>query len=397
MIKEIITNKKYRQTIGLVVITGVLLFIGFNLVKEGPQLIGLIGGIIGDFLHIIAPIFWAFIIAYLLYYPMMYMEKLIFKFIYKKHPTKRAKGIVRLISVATMFVLVIWLIVMLINFIVPPLITNVNILLSSLPQFEANVVRWINELNEYMTTLNISGQSIPTQNSMEILSDVSVVLKTLGEGIISLSTKVVGDVSSFVVNFVVTVILTFYFLKDKEKLFAAIDKFSSIILSLKVRKNTKQFIKDLDDIVGKFLIGTIFASFIVGVISTVLMLIIGHPFAILIGVAAGITNVIPYVGPIIGAGLAFTLGVFESLKLGILGAVLLLLYQQVDGNLIQPKIVGDKVGLAPVWILIAVLIGGSYFGGMGMILSVPTAALISVYIDRIYKCKQKNLVATEKE
>ncbi len=182
-------------------------------------------------------------------------------------------------------------------------------------------------------------------------------------------------------------ILTFYFLKDKEKLFAMISKFGTIVCTPKVKDNIIDFVKTLDDVVGKYLLGTILDSFIVGVVSVLLMILIKHPFAILIGVAAGFTNVIPYVGPIVGSGLAFVLGAFTSLGLGITGAVLLLLYQQIDGNIVQPKIVGDKVGLLPVWILIAVLIGGSYFGGIGMIASVPTAALIGVYIDRLYKCK----------
>lgn len=101
-------------------------------------------------------------------------------------------------------------------------------------------------------------------------------------------------------------------------------------------------------------------------------------------------NIIPYVGPIIGAALAFGLGIFSSLGLGVSGAILLLLYQQIDGNFVQPKIVGDKVGLIPVWILIAVLIGGSYFGAIGMILSIPVAGLIRIYFNRY--AKYKNII-----
>ncbi|MGL6173630.1 MAG: AI-2E family transporter [Cellulosilyticaceae bacterium] len=380
MLKEIIHNKKYKTYIALVVITGILLFIGFNVVEEGPYLLKVLATAIIQFLDIISPVFWAFILAYLFYYPMMFIEKLIYKLRGNRAIKKKTKGRVRLLSVTLTFVGVITLIITIINFIVPPLITNVNILLSSIPEFEANLSIWINEIREYMATLNITAQA-----GSGLVNEMINVLETIGEGIIGLATQLVGSISSFVIDFIVTVILTFYFLKDKEKLFGAIDKFGTIIMSDRVRFGIKRFVKDLDDIVGKFMIGTIFASFVVGVISTVLMLIIGHPFAILIGVAAGLTNIIPYVGPILGAGLAFVLGIFESMKLGILGAVVLLLYQQVDGNVIQPKIVGDKVGLAPVWILIAVLIGGSYFGGVGMILAVPTAALIAVYVDRRYK------------
>ncbi|MGL5675664.1 MAG: AI-2E family transporter [Cellulosilyticaceae bacterium] len=375
--------KNYRKFIGygfLVVFVGSLLMLSYKVIDNGPYLLGQVAKMIVEFLDIISPIIYAFIFAYLLYVPMMFIETNIFKLFKNKKLSKKAKGSIRLVSSISIFIIVILLIVTIINYIVPPFINNVKILLHSIPDFEQQITLWLKEVAEYLDTLNIDYTS-----NGQLMIELKNILLSVGQSILNGLTSWVGNLGGFVVDTVVTVILTFYFLLDKEKLFGAIDKLGTIICTPKVKVAIKGFFKDLDDIVGKFLVGTIFASFIVGVISTILMLLIKHPFAILIGVAAGLTNVIPYVGPIIGSGLAFVLGIFTSLELGITGAVLLLLYQQVDGNVIQPKIVGDKVGLAPVWILMAVLIGGSYFGGLGMIISVPTAALISVYMDRLYK------------
>ena len=164
-----------------------------------------------------------------------------------------------------------------------------------------------------------------------------------------------------------------------------------VLLPYKVGRALTIFLLDLDNIVGRFIVGEILDSVIVGVVSTILLLIIRHPFAVLIGVIAGVTNIIPYIGPVIGAALAFFFGIFTSLPLGIIGAILLLLYQQIDGNFVQPKIVGDKIGLSPVWILIAVLIGGSYFGPIGMILSMPVAGLLKVYFNRYSEYKKRSI------
>lgn len=373
---------KYVRYGILTLVVGSLLLLAYKIIDNGPYLLNQIWQVISGFMHIISPIVYAFILAYLLYGPVIFVEKNLFKLWRKKEPTKKAKGLIRLLSIVTIFAFVVLLIITIINYIIPPFVDNVKILIHSIPDFQEKVMIWIKEMTEYLGKLDIDVMS-----NGKLMLHIQDILVSIGQNILNGITSFIGQLSTFVIDAVITVILAFYFLKDKEKLFAAIDKFGTIVCSPKVKSNIKIFFKDLDDIVGKFLVGTIFACFIVGLASTALMLIIKHPFAVLIGVGAGLTNIIPYVGPIIGATLAFVLGVFTSLELGITGAVLLLLYQQVDGNLIQPKIVGDQVGVAPVWILIAVLIGGSYFGGLGMIISVPIAGLIAVYIDRIYKRK----------
>ena len=384
MLEKLKAYKKYFL-VGLTsVVVGSILIVIFKTVDNAPNLIMTIWEAIKNFFGVISPVINAFIAAYLLYYPVVYIENWINKGLDKlvpKRDREKRQASIRLISVTLIFLAVIGLIAMIINFIIPPLFDNIKILIRSIPKYEAQFNIWMKEIGKVLNTLNIDITNINIFNFVKgfLVDGGQLLIYSLG-GLIS-------SFSSFVIDLVVSVILTFYFLKDKEKLFAMISKFGTIVCTPKVKDNIIDFVKTLDDVVGKYLLGTILDSFIVGVVSVLLMILIKHPFAILIGVAAGFTNVIPYVGPIVGSGLAFVLGAFTSLGLGITGAVLLLLYQQIDGNIVQPKIVGDKVGLLPVWILIAVLIGGSYFGGIGMIASVPTAALIGVYIDRLYKCK----------
>ena len=384
MLEKLKAYKKYFL-VGLTsVVIGSILIVIFKTVDNAPNLIMIIWEAIKNFFGVISPVINAFVAAYLLYYPVVYIENWInkgFDKLVPKRDREKRKASIRLISVTLIFLAVIGLIAMIINFIIPPLFDNIKILIRSIPKYEAQFNIWMKEIGKVLNTLNVDITNINIFNYVKgfLVDGGQLLINSLG-GLIS-------SFSSFVIDLVVSVILTFHFLKDKEKLFAMISKFGTIVCTPKVKDNIIDFVKTLDDVVGKYLLGTILDSFIVGVVSVLLMILIKHPFAILIGVAAGFTNVIPYVGPIVGSGLAFVLGAFTSFGLGITGAVLLLLYQQIDGNIVQPKIVGDKVGLLPVWILIAVLVGGSYFGGIGMIASVPTAALIGVYIDRLYKCK----------
>ncbi|MGL4736104.1 MAG: AI-2E family transporter [Cellulosilyticaceae bacterium] len=381
--------KKYREEIrrgAFWVFVGTLLFITYQLVQNGTFVLGSIGNVIAHFVDVISPILWAFALAYLLYYPVRGIQKLLIKGyekLAKKELGARGYGTTRVLSIVIVLFIVIYLIKLMILFIFPPLIENIESLIHGLPAFSERVSVWLNQLTNFVGTFQIDWNLV-WDRSIEMMKSA------LGTGLqllVSSLTAAIGSISSFVVDFVVTVILTFYFLKDKEKIFAALNKFFTIIFKESTLHHIKGFLKDLDDVVGKFLVGTIFASTVVGIISSVLMLLIKHPFAVLVGVVAGITNVIPYVGPLIGALLALVLGIFQSVQIGVLGFVLLIIYQQIDGNIIQPKIVGESVGVAPVWILMSVLIGGSYFGGIGMIISVPIAALVSVYIERIYQKK----------
>ena len=291
-----------------------------------------------------------------------------------------SNGMARTISILLLAILVFFAIYTLINSIFPPLIENIDTVMQSLPNFQTIITEWINNLTPYIKAVSITNEQI-----QEFTLFLTNLLKGLLTNALNIGTGVVTNLTGLVINTLATIILTFYFLKDKETIFAGIDKLGTVIFKPQIKAKIKHFLHDLHEVFGNFIVGQLIDAAIVGVASSLLLLIIGHPFALLIGLIAGVTNIIPYVGPIIGAALALILGLFTSVKLGILGFILLIAYQQIDGYFIQPKILGDSVGLAPVWIFIAILIGGNYLGALGMILSVPIAALCKVYIDRRFQ------------
>ena len=129
----------------------------------------------------------------------------------------------------------------------------------------------------------------------------------------------------------------------------------------------------------------------VGFSSFVLTAIIKNPYAVIIGVLAGVSNVIPYVGPLIGALGALILGLPSGVTTAVLGFALLMIFQQIEGNIIQPKILGDFVGLPPLVVIISIIVGGGLFGVVGIIIASPVVGVISLYYRRYLEKINKSL------
>ncbi len=379
--KKLGIERKYVNIAILVVIVGVLLFGAYEIISRSNVFLAMVNSFLFRLWDILTPITTAFIMAYLLFGPVIYLQKVLQR-VFKKENQSKYNGIFRITSVTLVFLIIILGISLIFNFIIPPLLENAKSLINNIPEYEEVVMSWINYGNEYFKSLNIDYSTIKP-----VVDKMGSMMSVFSQNLVVMITNGITSISSFIIDFVLAIILTFYFLKDKENLFRSFDKFGKAFMPGKIGIGFRRFLKDLDEVFGGFIKGVILDAVIVGIVSSILMLLIKHPFAILVGVIAGISNVIPYIGPLIGGLVALILGAFTNVRLGVLGFALLILYQQIDGNIVQPKIVGDKVGLAPVWTLMALTIGGAYYGAMGMILSIPIAALVSVYINRYYKKK----------
>ena len=368
------------MNIGIItlIIGSILLFV-YQVSRHSVDIFFFVKNILFTFLSIISPIIYAFVLAYILYRPLRFIERLVHILWIQITNQKLSHKTTRLISLLTLIILIFGFITFLTKLLIPPLFQNLLTIGEALPNFQTILTDWLSKISPYFESIYISETQIQ-KLAVYITNFLSQFLTTIFDS----RSGVITNVASFFIHLVATIILTFYFLKDREAILKTIDNVSMILLSSKLRQRIKYFLKDLHEVFGNFILGQLLDALIVGIASTTLLLIIGHPFALLIGVIAGITNVIPYIGPIIGAALALILGIFTNVKLGILGCVLLIIYQQIDGNIIQTKILGDSVGLAPVWIFIAILVGGSYLGAVGMIISVPIVALMKRYFERLF-------------
>ena len=372
-------NKNYLNIGIITLIIGSILLFVYQVSRHSVDIFFFVKNILFTFLSIISPIIYAFVLAYILYRPLRFIERLVHILWIQITNQKLSHKTTRLISLLTLVILIFGFITFLTKLLIPPLFQNLLTIGEALPNFQTILTDWLSKISPYFESIYISETQIQ-KLAVYITNFLSQFLTTIFDS----RSGVITNVASFFIHLVATIILTFYFLKDREAILKTIDNVSMILLSSKLRQRIKYFLKDLHEVFGNFILGQLLDALIVGIASTTLLLIIGHPFALLIGVIAGITNVIPYIGPIIGAALALILGIFTNVKLGILGCVLLIIYQQIDGNIIQPKILGDSVGLAPVWIFIAILVGGSYLGAVGMIISVPIVALMKRYFERLF-------------
>ena len=383
MFEKLKENKQLWLNSLSIFIVGVgLLFIYFILKN-----VGLITEEIHTFILLIRPIIIAFGIAYVLNRPMIFVEKKLKGISRKLFKKEIGSGVSRGITILFLFLLVVGAIYVLFNSIIPPIIKNLRLLLESLPMFQDSMSYYINELGPYV-------QSFITQQQIDQISSfVTNLLSSAGTYALQLGTGVITNVTGFAISTLTTIILSIYFLKDKEVLIDSLNKGAEVLLSEKVLSRVKQLLRDLDTVFGGFLIAQLIAALLAGICSTIILLLIGHPFAILVGLVTGVANVIPYIGPILGAILGSVLGLFSSLHLAILSLILLTIYQQLDANVIQPKLLSSSVGLNPVWVLIAILIGGHYLGMVGMIVSIPSAALAQIYLTRRYhRLKEKQQI-----
>lgn len=388
MIERLRKNKLYIKYGVMIIFIAFVVLLTVKAITYSENIVTWIIYQFNNFFSVVSPIIYAMIFAYLLNEPMKYIESIIYNVFgvsYEKRTYFKYSFLVRVLSIIILLVVITLVIMLIYNYLVPPVFRSINEIINSLPEIQQQLKEWTNEIVK-----SLNNKNIDIANTGDLSGDIVNKVGGVAENALNMIIYSISNISSFILDFVVTVILIIYFLADKERLIRQVSKLRDILLPKKFANRITMFFIDLDNIVGRFILGEILDSIIVGIVSTTLLILIKHPFAVLIGVIAGVTNIIPYVGPIIGAALAFFFGIFTSVPIGIAGAVLLLLYQQIDGNFIQPKIVGDKIGLSPVWILIVVLIGGSYFGALGMILSMPIAGLIRIYLNR-YGDRKGNL------
>ncbi len=374
MLEQLKKNKQLWLNCLSIFIVGVGLIFIYYILKN----LGLITDQIHTFILLIRPVIIAFGIAYVLNRPMIYIEKKLKDLSRKIFKKELASGASRGITILLLFILVVGSIYVLFNSIIPPIMKNLRLLLESLPMFQESMNYYIKELGPYVESF------INQQQIDQISNFITNLLSAIGTQILQLGTGVITNVTGFAISTLTTIILSIYFLKDKEILINSVDKGAQALLSPRLLKRMKQLLHDLDVVFGGFLIAQLIAAILAGVFSTLILLVIRHPFAILVGLVTGVTNVIPYIGPILGALLGCVLGLFSSLNLAILSLILLTIYQQLDANVIQPKLLSNSVGLNPVWVLIAILIGGHYLGMVGMIVSIPSAALAQIYLTRRY-------------
>lgn len=327
------------------------------------------------------PITYGLIMAYLLNPMMSFIERKamlpLFKKVFK-HNADRAKGLARGTSILLAWVIVIAAILALLALIIPEVYKSIESLISKIPEYSAYIGNFINGIlkdNPGMAsylqsfTDNFSTDFTGVMTSIkEWLPNVNVFIDNLAE---SLTAFV-----SVLFNTFVGIIVSVYVLKDKEKFVAQIKRIFYSTMSNKRANSVISFCRLTNDKFGSFIIGKIIDSVIIGIMCYITLLITGMPYAPLVSVIVGVTNVIPFFGPFMGAIPSALLILMADPIKALMFVVIIFLLQQFDGNVLGPKILGNTTGISSFWVMFSILVGSALFGAWGMICSVPMFAVI---------------------
>ena len=342
------------------------------------------------------PITIGLVLTYLLMPVKNYIEKPVLKWlISKKVSEESAKKWARAIGITGALIFLFVVIAVLIAMMVPALITSIVGLAESMPGYIDSFVTWIEESGIGNSTVAAFVGNTITSITDELQNWAKTELLPLAQQYIAQITSGVLSVVKAVLNFLIGIIVVVYVMTIQETLLGQCKKMIYAFFPAKKGNVIIKTIRKSNDIFGGFVIGKIIDSAIIGVIAYFGCFLLKIPSAFLVAFIIGVTNVIPFFGPFIGAVPSVLLVLIQSPIHGLYLAIFILVLQQVDGNIIGPKILGDKTGLASFWVLSSILIAGGLFGFFGMVLGVPVFAVLYYIWQQIviYRMKKKNLSA----
>ncbi len=367
-------------------------FAKFDALKSGVRMVFMV----------LRPILIGFAMAFLMNPMMGFMEKHFLNLINKR--SKKAVGnkgqkAVRMISVILSAIILVGVVAAFFSFVAPQFVEAVQNLREHLNEKIIGVIDWADELTRYQFTEAMqeakSNGKIEegVSNAMKWLTDYLKVDVNDSQNLIFTVTSVGTDVIMMFVNVLIGLFLAIYMLMCKESYKGHIKRLLYAVLSIDHANLVLDISRKASDIFYGFIIGKIIDSTIIGFICYFSMLIMRMPYAVLCSFVVGVTNIIPVFGPYIGAVPTVILIFVTDPPKGIIFLIYILILQQVDGNLIGPKILGDSTGITSFWVIVAVAVGGKLFGFMGMLIGVPTLALILYIIDRVtkYRTQKKGL------
>ncbi|MCR5468850.1 MAG: AI-2E family transporter [Lachnospiraceae bacterium] len=328
-------------------------------------------------MNILQPIIIGAVVAYLLNPVMTFIENILKKITDGvKMEEKRRTHMCRLFAVIGALVFLLILLTLLIGTMIPQLNASIRHILRTLPGEADDFSEWISvylpEGSDVADTM-VKYVDLGVKKAQEYISQT--ILPDADSYIANITTGVIAVLKTML-NIVIGIIISTYILFSKEHFVGMAKKSIYASFEPKVANKIIVVIRKSNEIFGGFISGKLLDSAIIGVICYICMLIMKMPYPLLIAVIVGVTNIIPFFGPYIGAVPSFVLVALTNPIKGIYFAVFIIILQQIDGNIIGPKILGDSTGISNVGVIFAILVGGGLFGIPGMIIGVPVFAVI---------------------
>ncbi len=310
---------------------------------------------------ILSPIFIAVLIAYAIYPLVIRFER---------------NGIRRNLAILIIYAFTGLTLVIFGIYIMPHVINNAKELFNTLPDIAS---RYRELFNGYISKIKTSRW--PDEVKSIIFGELNAgtgFIQKYASHAMKKSLTVLASSIGILMNIVLSMIIAYYLLKDIEN----IKRSTLLIAPKKLRNDLINLGRELNAIISNFIRGQLITALVVGLLETIGLFIVHVKYPFILGVIGGIANIIPYFGPVLGAIPAVALALLQSPTKALLAALVFVIVQQIDNAFISPKIIEGKLGLHPITTIIAVLVGGEFFGILGMLVAVPITAMIKVVLKR---------------
>lgn len=367
---------KWGLTAFLVVLCSIIVFFAIYRLRDVSEVINVI-------LAILTPFIYGLVMAYLLCPVYNFTVRSIYALTKRVNvniprPLTVSKAVASLVSIIVLLVVITGILWM----IIPGLVESIANIIQLLPDSMDSLRSWLDVklvgwpeaqavLNGWINNFTENAIAFVTER---LLPEYSSIAAGISEGVMG--------VFNVVKNFFLGIIICVYFLNSKENFAAQMKKIIMAVFSRKAADEIVQGTHFTNRTFGGFINGQIIDSFIIGLICFIVMTLFGWEYTLLISCIIGITNIIPFFGPFIGAIPSALLLLMVDTRQCIYFVIFIIILQQFDGNILIPKIQGSSTGLASFWVLFAVLVGGGLFGFIGMVIGIPMFAVIYAYVSR---------------
>ena len=331
--------------------------------------------LLGKFLGMLTPVYIGIIIAYILYFPGSKLERLIsrinLKFV-KKHA--------RIVSIVVVYAITGVIIYAGFRLLIPVLINNLVMLISSAPDA---IDRFLTNIESY----KIMGYSVDRMLIVQSIAEnisVETVLNYLNFSSILSYVEGLISVSSTIVDILIGIILSIYFLLDRESFFRLGNRILSCIFRPGIKNTVIKYTHKVNEFITQYVYCRVLDAIIMFFVSLIALKIMGVDYAIVLATVVALCNLVPYIGSIISTVVLIVVSLFcHGFEKAIIVGIVMFVLQQVDGNIIAPYLVKDRLKINPVWVIIAVILGGGFGGVIGIMLGVPIVAVIRLIANEI--------------
>lgn len=328
-----------------------------------------VGNVFKKLIDVLYPFILGGIFAFILNIPMTRIEK----FLNKK--IKKPKVSNRLIAIIISLLLLISIVLVIAFLVIPELVNNIEGLISSIPTVIESLENWVIKLLDKVPEIQSKIQESFANNA----NVDTVIINTLNY-ILNGSLSFASSLISGIITFFTGIVFAVYMLSQKEHIISNVNK----ILKASVKDNIYHEVTDIGTIANrsfsKFISGQCLEACILGTIFFIVLTIGGFPYALIISLLTGVTALIPYFGALIAMVIGALLIAITNPVQALIFVVIFQIIQQIENNIIYPRVVGASVGLSPIWTLLAISVGGSLFGIVGMMVAIPIASVIYSYL-----------------